>query len=108
MGLTLSDCQRIVTITWNYCSRIVLVKGLIEYVYQGKQKRVEHSFNIRKKLKENDAFKEICLLLDNSSVELRNISFTIKRDFLGLFEEIAIMKMSGIRILSRCLYVKIF
>jgi hypothetical protein len=51
---------------------------------------------MRKKLKENDIFKNICALIEIDDKEIVNISFADKRDFLGFFEEIAIMTNSKI------------
>jgi len=95
-GLSLSDCKDIATIVGVFIAVATLIRGLFEYSYQGKQKRAEHFFSLRKKLKENLIFKKICLLLDLDSIDLQNIPFADKRDFLGLFEEIAIMKKSGL------------
>lgn len=35
------------------------IKGVIEYVQQGKQKRAEQFFTLRTKLKDNETFKKI-------------------------------------------------
>jgi len=71
-------------------------KGFLVYARRGKQKKAEHIFNLRKKFKENKVFEDICNLLDkgNDGERLVNISIADKRDFLGLFEEVAIMKTS--------------
>ena len=37
--------------------------GLLEYRRQGAQKRVEHFTMLRRRLKENPVFKEICSLM---------------------------------------------
>jgi hypothetical protein len=95
-GFSLADYKDIATIAGVIIACATLIKGLFEYSYQGKQKRAEHFFNLRKKLKENAIFKKICFLIDTDSKELNEISFEDKRDFLGLFEEIAIMKNSGL------------
>jgi hypothetical protein len=75
---------------------ITLIKGVFEYVIQGRQKRAEHFFNLRKKLKENETFKLICFQLETGDRAVSTISFADKRDFLGLFEEVAIMRNSGL------------
>jgi len=95
-GLGLSDYRDIATIVGVIVAVATLIRGLVEYAHQGKQKRAEHFFNLRKKLKENAVFKNICALLDSGDKELINIPFEEKRDFLGLFEEVAIMKKSGL------------
>ncbi|HWA53790.1 MAG TPA: hypothetical protein VG816_06415 [Solirubrobacterales bacterium] len=83
-----------------------LVKALLEYMQQGRQKRAEHFFELRRKLKENVEFSRVAGLLDEASLnddeaasareELRRLSFQIKRDYLGLFEEVAIAMNSGL------------
>ena len=83
-----------------------LIKALMEYTQQGRQKRAEHFFELRRKLKENKEFSVIAGLLDEASLiggqsaearaELRELSFQIKRDYLGLFEEVAIAMNSGL------------
>jgi hypothetical protein len=93
-GLNLSIYKDIATIIGVIIAVITLILGLLEYARQGKQKRAEHFFNLRKKLKENPNFKKICALLERDDEELINIPFEEKRDFLGLFEEVAIMKKS--------------
>lgn len=95
-GLSLSDYKDIATIIGAIIAGATLIIGLLEYAHQGKQKRAEHFFNLRKKLKENLVYKKICLLLDTDDKELLAIPFEDKRDFLGLFEEIAIMEKSGL------------
>ena len=91
---TLSDFKDIATILGVIIAGTTLIRGLLEYSYQGRQKRAEHFFNLRKKLKENAIYKNICYLLEIDSTELKQVPFADKRDFLGLFEEIAIMKQS--------------
>jgi len=95
-GFSLSEYKDIATIIGVFIAVATLIRGLFEYAYQGKQKRAEHFFSLRKKLKENLIFKKLCLLLDLDSTDLKSIPFEDKRDFLGLFEEIAIMKKSGL------------
>lgn len=83
-----------------------LIKALMEYTQQGRQKRAEHFFELRRKLKENQEFSRIAGLLDEASLaggqaaearaELKELSFQVKRDYLGLFEEVAIAMNSGL------------
>lgn len=83
-----------------------LIKALMEYIQQGRQKRAEHFFELRRKLKENAEFSRVAGLLDEASLhdeeaarareELKRLSFQIKRDYLGLFEEVAIAMNSGL------------
>jgi hypothetical protein len=91
---TLTDWKDVAAIAGSIIATCTLLKGVIEYAYQGKQKRAEHFFDLRKKLKENEVFKKICLAIDSDSILLQSIPFEDKRDFLGLFEEVAIMRNS--------------
>ena len=94
--MTLSDIKDVATILGVVIALLALINGLVEYIKQGAQKRAEHFLTIRKRLKENDAFKHICALLENDAPELINVPFKDKRDFLGLFEEVAIGMNSGL------------
>ena len=73
---------------------MTLVKGVVEYGRQGAQKRAEHFIEMRKRLKENDSFKEMCALLENDDAKLLEMPFREKRDLLGFFEEVALMMNS--------------
>jgi hypothetical protein len=85
---------------------VALVQALIEYRQQGRQKRAEHFFELRRLLKENDEFGQVAALIDQTYAEeplagqarqeLRELPFKVKRDYLGLFEEIAISMNSGL------------
>ena len=78
-----------------------LVTALLEYARQGRQKRAEHFFNLRLRLKENVDFSSIAVLLDEAASsdpsavleaeeKLASYSFRAKRDYVGLFEEVAL------------------
>jgi hypothetical protein len=83
-----------------------LIKALIEYTQQGRQKRAEHFFELRRRLKESDDFARLAQLVDETHAEeslasqarqeLKELSFRVKRDYLGLFEEVAIAMNSGL------------
>src|ERR1700740_1522175 len=68
-----------------------LIKGVIEYRHQGAQKRAESFALMRQRFKDDLSFKEICDLLEMDDPRLVDIEFKDKRDFLGFFEEIALM-----------------
>jgi len=95
-GLSLTNWKDIAAIAGVIVGCIALVKGFNEYRMQGRQKRAEHFFNLRRKLKDNPTFTDICKILpyEKEWVKLEGISSHDKRDFLGLFEEVAIMKNS--------------
>jgi hypothetical protein len=85
---------------------VTLIQALIEYRQQGRQKRAEHFFELRRRLKENDEFARVAELIDETYAEeelasrarqeLKELPFKVKRDYLGLFEEIAIAMNSGL------------
>jgi hypothetical protein len=95
-NMALSDIKDVATIVGAVIALLALIKGLVEYIKQGAQKRAEHFLTMRKRLKENDVFKHICELLEMDDPELINVPFKDKRDFLGLFEEVAIGMNSGL------------
>lgn len=75
-----------------------LVKAVFEYVRQGRQKRAEQFFELRRRLKDSGEFRRIAGLIDDpgGAEELRRVPFVEKRDYLGLFEEVAIVVNSGL------------
>jgi len=75
---------------------ITLIKVLVEYVNQGKLKRCEHFLLIRKRFNEDASLRRICDLLEGDSKELKVVPYNDKRNFLGFYEEIAIMLNSKI------------
>lgn len=68
-----------------------LMKSVLEYTKASRQKRAEQVFALSDKLTENPQYTKLCCLLDLNSQELSDIPFPEKRDFLGLFEEVALM-----------------
>lgn len=81
--------------------------ALMEYRQQGRQRRAEQFFRLRSQLKGSDEFRRIAALLDNAASThgheredaeraLRATPFPIKRDYLGLFEEVALAVNSGL------------
>ncbi len=75
---------------------IAFANGLLEYRRQGAQKRVEHFTLLRRRLKENPIFKEICSLMFADDPRLADVDAQDKRDFIGLLEEVALMTNSGL------------
>jgi hypothetical protein len=96
MNLSLSDWKDIATIAGVIVALGVFIKGVYEYVKQGSQKRAEQFIELRKRLKDNDEFANILELLEKNSDELRNIPLKEKYEYLGFFEEIALMVNSGL------------
>lgn len=82
-------------------------KAFLEYRQQGRQKRAEQFFELRAKLKGSEEFARIAELLDVAATTqgetrdtanraLRETPFRTKRDYLGLFEEVALAVNSGL------------
>jgi hypothetical protein len=69
---------------------------LYQYRLQGKHKRAEFFIEMRRRLKENETFKEICFLLETDDQKLKDVPFKEKRDFVGFFEEVALLLNSGL------------
>lgn len=69
-------------------------------------KQADHFFELRRRLKQNDDFAQVAELIDQAYVEeplaeearreLRELPFRVERDYLGLFEEIALTMNSGL------------
>jgi hypothetical protein len=97
--MTLAEAKDVATIVGVAVALATLLKGVWEYTQQGAQKRADHFQVLRRKLKDNEQFKAICALLETDDDGLRRIDFADKRDFLGFFEEVALMLNT--RLLSR-------
>ncbi len=75
---------------------ISLIKALIEYQKQGITKRSEIFLNMRSKLREDKSFSRICDLLERDDPKLREIPLVERDRFVGFFEELALLKNSGL------------
>lgn len=74
----------------------MLVKGVVEYVSQGKQRRVERFLALREQLDREEKFSTIADALEEEDTEkLKTATPADKRHFLGLFEQVALMMNSG-------------
>jgi hypothetical protein len=94
--MKLEDAKNLATILGVIIALVTLIKGVMEYSQQGAQKRADSFIAMRNKLKENEVFKRICALIETDNPELEKIPFADKRDFLGFFEEVALMMNSGL------------
>lgn len=72
------------------------IKGTLDYSRQGAQKRAEMFVVMRRKFTENNTFIELCALIETDELQLVEIPFKDKRNFLGFFEEIALMTNSNL------------
>jgi len=75
---------------------ISLIKALIEYQKQGITKRSEIFLNMRSRLREDKSFSKICDFLERDDPKLREIPFVERDRFLAFFEELALLKNSGL------------
>jgi hypothetical protein len=94
--MTLSDYKDIAAIGGVVIALLALIKGVYEYVKQGSQKRAEQFLDMRKRLKENDTFRELAALIEMNDPELLKVPFKDKLYYVGFFEEIALMLNSGL------------
>lgn len=94
--MSLSDYKDVATIAGVVIALVTLAKGVYEYVRQGAQKRAEQFIEMRRRLKENDTFRELAALIEMNDPKLQGVPYKDKRDYLGFFEEIALMVNSGI------------
>lgn len=105
-GLSAGGVTAIVGVIGATVAIATLVKAVLEYSQQGRQRRADHFFELRRRLKDNDDFALVAELIDQTYAEeplaneareqLRELPFRVKRDYLGLFEEIAMAMNTGL------------
>ena len=84
------DIVEIAIIVSAVIALVTFISGTYEYSRQGATRRAEHFFKMRRLLKQNDTFKDFADLIDKDDQKLCDMDFKDKRDYIGLFEEIAI------------------
>ena len=94
MGLTELSMTDATAIVAALVALISLTAAIVEYRRRGVLQRAQQFVIMRRLLKENLAFKRICELLETDDSRLKEVPFADKRDFLGLFEEVALMMQS--------------
>lgn len=94
--MTLGEAKDVGALIGAAIALLALVRGLIEFRQQGAQKRAVHFLEMRKRLKEDTDFAEICALLEVDDRKLLEVPFKARRDLLGLFEEVALLVNSGL------------
>lgn len=72
------------------------IRAIIEYRRSTTTKRLELFLLMRSRLREDEKFKEISELLETDDPKLREIPLVEKDRFTGFFEELAIMRNSGL------------
>ena len=75
---------------------VSLIKALIEYQKQGITKRSEIFLNMRSRLREDKSFSKICDLLERDDLKLREIPLVERDRFIGFFEELTLLRNSGL------------
>lgn len=75
---------------------ITFMTGVFQYVRQGKQTRAAQFVEMRRRFLEDPSFREICNLLATDDPALREVPVQERRNFVGFFEEVALMVNSGI------------
>jgi len=73
-----------------------LLKGMVEFVLQGKQKRAEIFLKKQAEYFGNKSFNELRQLIEHDSEALREHAFEDKRAYLTFFEEVALLTNSGL------------
>ena len=94
--MSITDLKDFAIIVGGLVTIFAFANGLLEYRRQGAQKRVEHFTLLRRRLKENPVFKEICALMFANDPRLADVDAQDKRDFIGLLEEVALQVNSGL------------
>ena len=92
----LSCWKDFATIVGVIVALITLVKGVWEYILAGRQKRAEQFLAMSKRLYDETWFKDMCLMVAEDNSKLATLSFREKQDFLGRFEEVALLMNSGL------------
>ena len=95
-GLGLADWKDVASIFAVGLTFLALIKGGIEYVLQGSQKRAELFMSMQQRLKEITELNTISEMLELRSPSLRSMPFKDKSVFLCFFEEVALMMKSNL------------
>lgn len=75
---------------------VTFIKAVVEFTRQNKQKRAEQYIDLRDAFKGNRRFDKLFGLLETDDPSLAQIPFHIKQDFLGFYEDIALLVKSGL------------
>ncbi len=70
---------------------VTFLTGFLEYARRGRQERAQNFVQMRRRFLETPQHREILELLQAKDKEIRNISIQEKRNFVGFFEEVALM-----------------
>ena len=92
----LQNAANVAVLVGSFVALLTLIFGVFEYFRQGRQRRAEHFFILRERLKKEPEFRRIVNLLRGDEAELADIDFATKAEFVGLLEEVALMMNSGL------------
>jgi len=84
----------ITTVVVTILAALTFIRGIPEYRRQGFQKKMDFLITMKTKLRENNAFKCICDVLDEKVEGFGDVSPEDKSEFICFFEEVAIMLKS--------------
>ena len=96
MTLDLEGARNVAIILGTIVAALTLIKAVAEYTRQNAQKRAEHYARLREQFHRTDRFTGLFDLIGEDDPKLSEIPFHIKQDFLGFYEDIAIMMNSGL------------
>jgi hypothetical protein len=85
-----------VAITTTLVALATLWKTLTEYIRQGTERRADRFLAMRTRLRTNPDFLNICELLETDDPSLRDVPLIQKDNFIGFFEELALLWNSKI------------
>ena len=91
MCLSLTDAKDLANIFGVGIAAFAFVKAMLEYKQQGVQKRAQSYFDLERKFLEDKDLREICILLDTDNTKLIEIPNERKLQFLGFYEQVALM-----------------
>jgi hypothetical protein len=96
MCLTLTEAKDLATIVGVGIAAFTFVKAMHEYKQQGVQKRAQSYFDLERKFLEDKDLREICILLDSDDIKLSEVPSERKLEFLGFYEQVALMLNSNL------------
>ena len=77
---------------------LTFMRGIVEYIKQGAQKRIEMFLKMKQSFNDNKHFQEISALLNDSmeNPELKRFDKKLRGDYATFFEELALLRNSGL------------
>lgn len=96
MGITLEEAKSIAILLSAIVAALTFIKAVIEYTKQNAQKRAELFTKLRESFKAGERFTPLFELLDQDDEALAELPYPVKQDFLGFYEDIALLVNSGL------------